>query len=299
MLQFALREAGRLALGLLGALLMAAAMAALSGPHAGSGIGPFLAAWGGVLERLLHLDLGNTTISGASVWSELRAHLPLTLGLVGEGFVLALLVGIPVGFLFGAGPARRAASPVVQVISAAPIFVGTLALVYAAFHLLHWPVAIGAGEKAGLNLLPRTLPELQASLLPVLAVGLAGAGAAQLALRRAAAETMREPWRVQLRRMGLTAWDVERAYVIPSVLAGLAACLGEVVLALLSAAAVIEWVFGYAGAADLFVKSVALRDWGIAATILFVFAGLTMTAHFIGVCLARALADPGAPVSWR
>jgi peptide/nickel transport system permease protein len=297
MLHFALREAGRLALGLLGALLMAAAMAALNAPSAAAGLVPFLAAWGGVLSGLIHLDLGHSAISGASVWAELRTHLPLTLGLVGEGFVLALLVGIPVGFLFGAGPARRAASPLLQVISAAPVFVAALALTYVAFQLLHWPVPVGSGEKTALKLLPHTWAELHTVLLPVLAVGLAGAGAAQLALRRAAVETMGEPWRVQLRRMGLTAWDVERTYVIPTVLAGLSASLGEVMLALLSAAAVTEWVFGYAGAADLFVKSVALRDWSIAAGILFVFAGLTMTAHFAGVCLARIIADPGAPGS--
>jgi len=299
MLHFALREAARLASGLLGALLLAAALAALGAPHAGRGFMPFMIGWGSVLGSLVQADLGRSAMSGGSVWHELGAHLPLTLGLVGEGFLIALIVGIPIGFLFGAGPARRAASPLVQVISAAPIFVAALALAYLAFHLLHWPVPVGAGEKSGLQLVPHTMAELQAALLPVLAIGLAGAAAAQLALRRGATDTLRQPWRVQLRRMGLTSWDVERAYVVPAVLAALLASLGEVVLALLSAAAVTEWVFRYAGAADLFVKSVALRDWSIAAAILFVFASLTMTAHFVGVCLARLLADPGAPASWR
>ncbi|MBL6853558.1 MAG: ABC transporter permease subunit [Alphaproteobacteria bacterium] len=298
MLHFALREAGRLALGLLGALLMAAALAALGNRHVTDGVLPFLKAWGAVLGGLFQLDLGHSAISGGGVWDELATHLPLTLELVGEGLVLALLVGIPVGFLFGAGPARRAAAPLAQALSAAPIFVGALVLAYITFHVLHWPVAVGTEVKTSLKLVPHTMPELREALLPVLTIGLAGAAAAQLGLRRATVETMHEPWRVQLRRMGLTAWDVERAYVLPAVLAGLFKCLGEVVLALLSAAAVTEWVFGYAGAADLFVKSVALRDWHIAAAVLFVFAGLTMTAHFIGTCLARSIADPGAPTPW-
>jgi peptide/nickel transport system permease protein len=293
MLRFALREAGRLALGLLGALLMAAAMAALADPRAGGGIVGFAVAWGRTLGAAATFDLGNSTITGIGVMGEIVAHLPLTLGLVAEGFVVALAVGIPIGFLFGAGPARRAASPLVQVVSASPIFVAALAFAAAAFHLLHWPVPIGSGAKSGLVLLPHAPGEFAAALLPVLTVGLAGAGAAQLALRRAAALTADAPWRTQLRRMGLTAWDVERAYIIPQVLAGLLASLGEVMLALLSAAAVTEWVFNYAGAADLFVKSVALHDWRVAAAILFVFAALTMTAHFIGVCAARAVADPG------
>jgi len=292
MLRFVLREAGRLALGLLGALLMAAAMAALGAPHAGNSVTAFLGAWGEAVLGLARLDFGHSAISGASVPAELGAHLPLTMELVAEGFVVALLVGMPVGFLLGAGPARRAASPLVQLVSAAPTFVAALVLAYAAFHGLHWAVPIGTGIKNGLVLWPHSRSEIQAVLLPVVTVGLSGAGAAQLALRRVAAETAREPWRVELRRMGLTAWDVERAYVIPSLAAGLLAGLGEVMLALLSAAAVTEWVFNYAGAADLFVKSVALRDWSIAAAILFVFAALTMTAHFVGVSIARAIANP-------
>lgn len=295
MLWFVLREAGRLALGLLGALLMAAAMGALAAPHAAGSVTAFLAAWGEAVAGFVRLDFGHSAISGASVPAELGAHLPLTMGLVAEGLVVALLVGTPVGFLLGTGPARRAASPLVQLVSAAPIFVAALALAYAAFHGLHWPVPIGAGTKNGLVLWPHNPIEFETALLPVLTVGLAGAGAAQLSLRRVAAETAHAPWRTELRRMGLTAWDVERAYVIPAVLAGLLACLGEVVLALLSAAAVTEWVFNYGGAADLFVRSVALRDWSVAAAILFVFAGLTMTAHFAGVSIARAIADPEAP----
>jgi peptide/nickel transport system permease protein len=54
-------------------------------------------------------------------------------------------------------------------------------------------------------------------------------------------------------------------------------------------------VFNYAGAADLFVKSVALRDWAVVAPILFSFAALTMLADFFGRCAARLLADPGTP----
>ena len=137
--------------------------------------------------------------------------------------------------------------------------------------------------------------QLETLLLPVLTVGLAGAAAAQLALRRAGSESANAPWRMQLRRMGLSAWEIEGVYGVPQIFAGLLSSLGEVVLALLSAAAVAEWVFNYAGAADLFVKSVALRDWAIVAPVLLSFAGLTLIADFIGRCAARPLADPGTP----
>ncbi len=295
MLRFVSREAGRLALGLLGAALLAAAIAALALPHAGDGILSFLIAWGRTLNAFAHLDFGRSSISGGAALDEVGAHLPLTLGLVAEGFAVALIVGIPVGLLFGAGPARRAAAPVVQIVSAAPIFCAGLALAYACANLLHWPVPTDNGIKTGLVLWPHSVTALETLLLPVLTVGLAGAAAAQLALRRAGANGASEPWRTQLRRMGLPAWEIEGVYGVPQIFAGLLSSLGEVMLALLSAAAVAEWVFNYAGAADLFVKSVALHDWAIAAPVLLSFAALTLTADFIGHCAARPLADPGTP----
>jgi peptide/nickel transport system permease protein len=295
MLRFVLREAGKTALGLLGALLLAAALSALARPEAGDGTLSFLLAWGRTLNGFLRLDFGTSAISGSPALGELGARLPLTLGLVIEGFAVALAVGVPVGILFGAGPARRAAAPIVQIASAAPIFCAALALAFVAANVLHWPVQLNSGVKTGLDLAPRTLPALQAIALPVLTVGLAGAAAAQLAIRRAAAETASQPWRPQLRRMGLSGWDIERAYGVPEICAGFLSSLGEVMLALLSATAVAEWVFNYAGAADLFVRSVALHDWAVVAPILLVFASLTMVADFIGRCAARTLCDPGNP----
>jgi peptide/nickel transport system permease protein len=284
--RFVLREAGKLGLGLLGAVLLAAAIAAVARPHATDGLWYFIVAWGVTLGAMVQLDFGHSAMSGASALAELGARLPLTLGLVAEGFVVALLVGIPIGILFGSGPLRRAAAPLVQVVSAAPIFVAGLALAFLASNLLHWPVPSETGVTGGLALLPRNAREFEMLLLPVMTVGLAGAAAAQLALRRAGAQMAREPWRVQLRRMGLPAWEIETAYGAPRLFAGLLASLGEVMLALFSAAAVAEWVFDAAGAADLFVKSVALHDWAVVAPILLSFAALTMIGAFAGRCAA-------------
>jgi peptide/nickel transport system permease protein len=293
MLRFVVREAGKTTLGLLGALLLAAAISGLGRPTADGGAVSFLAAWGRALSGFLRADFGTSAISGSSALGDLATHLPLTIGLVAEGLVVALLVGVPVGMLFGAGPARRAAAPAVQIASAAPIFCAGLALAFVAANLLHWPVHLGGGAKTGLALLPRSMADVEAIVLPVLTVGLAGAAATQLAIRRAAADSALQPWRPQLRRMGLSSWEIEKAYGLAELGAGLLSSLGEVILALLSAAAVAEWVFNYAGAADLFVRSVALRDWAVVASILLAFASLTMVADFLGRCAARALCDPG------
>ena len=293
MLRFVLNEAGRLALGLFGAALMAAGVAAVSVPHAGNDVVHFVGAWGGTVFEFAHLRFGESAITGTPVIAELALRAPLTLGLVAEGLAISALIGIPVGLLFGTGPVRRAAAPLIQIVAAAPIFCAGLALAFVASNLLHWPVTIMGGARTATATFPHSTSEAQAILLPALMVGLAGAAAVQLALRRAAAEVGQVPWRTQLRRMGMSVWEIDSVYVTPQILAGLLSNLGEVMLGLLSATAVAEWVFSRPGAADLFVRSVALHDWNVAGAVLFVFASLTLAADFVGRCAARTLTDPG------
>ena len=296
MLRFTLREAAHLLLGLLGAILMAAMIAALTVPAAWHSSEAYAAAVAAQLNAFLHLNFGTSAISGVTVHDELARTLPVTLTLAGAGILIALAIGVPVGLLFGAGPVRRAAAPLIQIVAAAPIFCASLALIALATHF-GWPVAMAHGGGASLADL-RADPEtssraLKVALLPALTVGLAGAAAVQLALRRAGSESSRKPYRTGLRRMGLSALEIERVYVVPEALSGLAASLGEITLALFAAAAVAEWVFETPGAAVLFVKSLALGDWTLAGAILAVFAAIKFAADFIGHVGAHLISNPG------
>jgi peptide/nickel transport system permease protein len=89
--------------------------------------------------------------------------------------------------------------------------------------------------------------------------------------------------------MGLPAFEIDRLYVAPEVLAGLLVNLGEVTLALFSAAAVAEYVFGWPGAAVLFVKALAFADWNVAALILLIFAAVKFTADLVGSLASHAI----------
>jgi len=288
MMQFAVRQAGRFALGLLGAAVVTSMISAV--PHA-HGLAPFLEAAGARLLAFAQLDFGKSAISGLKAADELALRLPATLQLVLAGGAVALIAGAPLGLLFGAGPVRRAAAPLVQIVAAAPVFCAGLALAYGAFHLLHWPVSVNAPVASSAPIFSGDLRSLQIAAMPVLTVGLAGAAAVQRALRRAASQSTAEDYRLGLRRMGLSALEIEWVYAVPQVIAGLLASLGEIMQALLAAAVVAEWVFHRPGAADLFVKSVALEDWNIAALILFVFASLAFAADFAGRVGAHALVN--------
>ncbi len=295
--RFAAWEAGKLALGLFGALLLAAAVSALSAGH-GQNSGQYA---GAVLARLLALvsfDLGTSAMGGVPVSAELAGRLPATLELMGVGFLLALLIGVPVGLALSVARILRAAAPLIQIVAATPVFCASLGLVWLVYHGLGWSdlsggdktlfAALAAGDNAA------AAQAFRAFVLPALTVGIAGAACVQLALRRAASQAADEPYRRGLRLMGLSAFEIERSYVAPQMLAALFASTGEIVLAMFSAAAVAEWVFAWPGAAVLFVKSVALRDWNAAAAVLLAFGALTLLAQFLGTLIARILVESEA-----
>jgi len=290
MRSFLARQAVRLVVGVFGAALIAAAISAIGAPHA-HGLAPFFFAAVGRLVHFARGDLGQSAISGLPVLQVLAGSVPQTLLMVLEGACLALVAGLPLGLLATVGPTRRATAPLVQIVTATPVFCAGLALAYGAVHLLHWPVSVNMPVGASVS------PDqaLQIAALPVVAVGLAGAAAVQLALRRAASEASGGAFRSGLKRLGLSAFEIERRFVLPQVLAGLVASAGEIMMALLSAAVVTEWVFHQSGVADLFVKSVALADWNMAAIVVFIFACLTFVAEFAGRIASRMLASEGRP----
>jgi peptide/nickel transport system permease protein len=290
MWRFALRESGRFVLGLFGALLLAAAISALA--DAGSGAGGFAVLTAERLLDFVRLDFGTGAISGTAAAQELAARAPVTLTLLSLGALIAILFGVPLGLLLGTGPLRRAAAPVIQIVSSAPVFVAGLALAFGAKHVLGWPPSDGAFPQAS-ALLHGDAGAFRTALLPALTVGFAAMAAIQVVLRRAAAEVQDAPFRAGLRRLGLSTAEIDRAYVAPLLFSGLLANLGEVMLALLSAAVVAEWVFKTPGMADLFVKSVALHDWNLVALILFFFASAALIVTFIGRLAARAVTEAG------
>ena len=141
MLDFALRQAGRFALGVLGALALAAAISAVPDAH---GFGPYMIHWGLKLVSLLELHFGKSAISGFAAAEEIAERLPATLALVGAGGGIALIVGVPLGLMLSAGAVRRIASPLMLLIAASPVFCSGLFLAYGAAEWLHWPVSVNA-----------------------------------------------------------------------------------------------------------------------------------------------------------
>jgi len=291
MWRFGLEVALRLFLGLLGAIVLAGAVASLS---AGRDAGLF-ASVASYLLSLLHMDFGHSRLTGLAAESELLARLPATAELLMTGALISLVLGVPSGLLFSSNKTLRPVGAIPQILEALPPFIICVALVWAS-EFWHWPLAT-QGPPPAPGLLPTdgfdVGSELQALALPALVVGLVGTVVVQMRIRRAAREAAKVPYREGLQRLGLPAWEIWLRFVAPVVVAGLFAGLGEIVVALISADLVAEWVFGWPGIGALFIKSVALSDWPVVALIALTFAALKLLAEFLGLLAARAFALGG------
>ena len=285
MLRYGLWQAGKLIASLMGAALLAAVIASLS--HGARGFWPALGAYSDSFMNMLRGNFGNSSVTGWTALHDVVSVLSPTLQLVLAGLGLALLIGIPLGAFLSASRLLRAAAPLMQIVAAAPVFCAALGLIWFAVHVLHWP-ATGVPSAAD----DPWNSALRAFALPALTVGAAGAACVQLSLQRTAALVANAPYRAGLQMMGLRAFEIDLRYVVPEFAAGLLRYLGDVVLALLAAAAVAEWVFDRDGAAVLFLKSVSARDWNVAALILLIFASLKFAADFVGQMTAALVMPP-------
>jgi peptide/nickel transport system permease protein len=275
---------------LAGAVVLASLLATASQPT--HGVWPFLSAFAAKFLAILGGDFGRSVVTAGPAMAAAMAVFPATLQLLLAGVIIALLLGVPLGIFLSASRMLRAAAPLMQIIAATPIFVAALALIWIAVRVLHWSETSQASALSWTGLMRSAdwNTALRAFALPALTVGAAGAASVQLSLRRAAAGAWSAPYRDGLRMMGLGTLDIDLRYAMPDVIAALLRDAGEIALALISSAAVAEWVFHRDGAAVLFLRSAALGDWNTAAAILFLFAVIKLVAEFLGLAASRFVA---------
>jgi len=247
--------------------------------------------------RALTGDLGRSATTGAPAMAVAWKAFPVTVQLIASGAVLALLIGLPMGFLLSAGRTLRAAAPLLQIVTAIPVFLIALALVWIAVRSFHM-IAPVHPEDTSLTALLRHGDWNGAwftYLLPILTIGAAGSARLQMALRRAAGAAWAAPYRNGLRMMGLGLLDINLRFALPEIAAALLRDVREFVLTLISAAVIAEWIFQRNGAADLFLKAISSHDWAVVSSILFLFAILTLVAGFLGDVLASLIVSEDRP----
>lgn len=248
---------------------------------------PFAAQYGHWLLDALHGDLGTSIRTGESVSSALGDRLAITAELVGLGFAVALVLGLPLGVVAGLR-ARRAADRAVQTLGvvalSTPAFAGGLLLIYVFSLMLGWLPAYGPGTGGGGD-------RLLHLVLPAITLGLA-VTAVLIKLTRAAVvrELAREHVTFALAR-GVPVRTVTVRYVLRGALVPVTTGVGLVLAYLLAGTVMVEQVFALPGLGQLLVDSVTFRDVPVVQAEALLVAALVCLANLV-TDLTHPLADP-------
>lgn len=242
------------------------------------------------LGDLARLDLGNSFVSRASVLEEIGARMSVTLPLTILGFLLALLLAVPLGIL-AAVKADRWQGAVVSVASqvgiAVPVFwVGViLATVFAVnlrwlpsggFPLRGWS---DFGEAA------------RGMILPALTIGLVMGASLLRYVRAAALDVLGGDYMRTARALGASFPEALLRHGLRNGAVPVISILGIELASAFLGAVVVERVFSLPGLGSMLLLAIQQRDYPNVQGVLFVSTLLVLLIGFAADVLQRLL-DP-------
>ena len=256
-----------------------------------------------VTEQYLHwlrgaitFDFGRSIVDRRPVATWIAERLPRTLLLNVAAFVLAAVIGIPIGLWSGARSNRlldRASSVIFFLLYSLPTFwIAFLLAEFFAVRLGILPLfGVTSDGYAEMNFGERVLDRLEHLILPVttLAVG-------QLAIfarfsRAALSEVIRQDFIVTARAKGVGEGALVWRHAARNTLLPLITLLGLTIPYLLSSSVIVEQIFQWPGAGLLFINSILNRDYPMVMGLTVASALLTLVGSLIADILYAA-ADP-------
>jgi peptide/nickel transport system permease protein len=202
------------------------------------------------MNQLLHGDLGTSYLTQNSVAHELISRAPSTLILTGAAMLVAVVIGVPLGFLAGVRPNSlidRVARAVSFLGVAVPYFWLALVLVLVFSIKLHLVPAIDDGTVSAL-------------VLPAFSLGWGYAAILTRLIRGRVIEEYHSEYVKSARARGCSEWRVllrhaARNSIIPAV-----TTLGLQFGNILTGAAVTEVIFGRAGLGSFLASSISAKN---------------------------------------
>ncbi len=274
-----LRASGDPALLMLGPDAPAEAVAALR--HALGLDRSLLVQYVAYFGAMLHGDFGLSLRDGRPALAVVLERVPATLALTLPALALKLAVGVPAGVL----AALRRGTAVDRLVMAGAVAGFTVpSFVLGLLGMLLFAVRLGwlpAGGQSG----PAS------AVLPVLTLGLGGAGILARFTRSAMLEVLGQPYIRTASAKGLPWHAVVRGHAVPNAAIPTVTVVGFMVGGLLAGAVVVESVFSWPGIGRLLVVAVANRDLAVVQCILLLVAA-TMTLSNLLVDLLYGVLDP-------
>jgi len=245
--------------------------------------------FGAWLGGALHGDFGQSIFTHQAVGAELARRLPVTLSLVGGAVLLALAIGLGLGFAAGlrrGSWADRVVTTVVSVGLAVPAF--WLALLLS----LAFAVKVRLFPVAGYTALTQDPFQWARGLvLPCFALSLYSAAVIARHMRGAVVDVLGSPYVEAVRARGTSRALLVRRYVLKNALATVTPVIGIQVAVLLATSVVMERVFVLPGIGSLLVSAVISSDFPILQGAILVVATLVILVNLL-VDVGLGLLDP-------
>jgi ABC-type dipeptide/oligopeptide/nickel transport system permease component len=246
---------------------------------------PLLHQYGTYLWNAVRFHFGDSYSLHDSAMSLVMDRLPATLGLIGLGYALALVVALPLGFAGGLLRNRFFdwfAGLVVVAGQAVPVFASGIVLVY--LFAVHWG-AVPAIAPDGFSSSPSAI------VLPVVVLSFYPIARILEVTRSGLAESMQEDYVRTAESKGVGPWRVVSRHAIRPVLTALVTVIGIDLAQMLSGGVLVEVIFAWPGVGPMLVSSVSNRDYPVVEATTFTFAVIVVVINFLMDLLYRRL-DP-------
>ncbi|WP_033342100.1 ABC transporter permease [Catenuloplanes japonicus] len=235
-------------------------------------------------------DLGSSLISRLPVGPEIAARLPVTVPLTLAGFVLAVLIAVPVGFL-AAYRADRWDGPllngVAQLGLAVPAFwVGLLLVSVFALNLRVLPA--GGFPPAGWS---DPAASVEALTLPVITIALVMSASLIRYVRAATLDVLGSDFLRTARALGSSLPAAMWRHGLRNAAAPVIAVLAIELATTFLGAVVIESVFALPGLGSMLIRAISQRDYPVIQGVMLVSTFAVLAVGFLGD-LAQRVADP-------
>lgn len=199
---------------------------------------------------LLSGDLGNSLVSGMSVWSEIAHQFGHTLSLAMVALLMSLFIGVPVGILSAMRPngvLDKATLFIATLLRSAPTFIiGVLLITVFAVQLKLFPVA-GYGKPSHY-------------VLPALTLALALSAVAVRVARNATVTALSSPYYEFAKLKGLTPTQAFVRHGVRNIAIPIVAYHGVQLIYLIEGVVIVESVFAWPGIGHALVHAIIARD---------------------------------------
>jgi peptide/nickel transport system permease protein len=238
------------------------------------------------VKDAVHLDFGRSIRTSEPVLGGIENRMGVTLFLGGYAFLLAMLVGIPLGVL---AALRRATVVDRSIVGlsvfgvSSPAFATGIFLLYVFGVILRWFPVFGPGEGFADRLWHLTLPAVTLAL---------GSMALVLKLTRAAMiDALEKDYVVFALARGLPRRRVLIAYALRNALIPILTAAGLLLASLLTGAVLVEVTFALPGVGSLLVESVGFKDVPMVQGVALLTAVIVIAVNLV-VDLLYLLVDP-------